>query len=89
SAAPRPVAAPEPSSVQPGPGPEVVSTLTDAERRVAALAAHGYTNREIGAKLFITVSTVEQHLTRVYRKINITSRQDLPVSWDIDVAHTA
>ncbi|MFD0267984.1 LuxR C-terminal-related transcriptional regulator [Streptomyces sp. NPDC127106] len=65
------------------------SGLTDAERRVAALAAHGYTNREIGAKLFITVSTVEQHLTRVYRKINITRRQDLPVSWDIDVAHTA
>ncbi|MFG2994683.1 LuxR C-terminal-related transcriptional regulator [Streptomyces sp. NPDC048257] len=66
-----------------------VSSLTDAERRVAALAAHGYTNREIGAKLFITVSTVEQHLTRVYRKINITHRQDLPVSLDIDVAHTA
>ncbi|WUC81722.1 LuxR C-terminal-related transcriptional regulator [Streptomyces sp. NBC_00536] len=66
-----------------------VSSLTDAERKVAALAAHGYTNREIGAKLFITVSTVEQHLTRVYRKINITHRQDLPVSLDIDVAHTA
>jgi DNA-binding CsgD family transcriptional regulator/tetratricopeptide (TPR) repeat protein len=65
------------------------ASLTDAERRVAALAAHGYTNREISAKLFITVSTVEQHLTRVYRKINITHRQDLPVSLDIDVAHTA
>ncbi|MEU2396185.1 AAA family ATPase [Streptomyces sp. NPDC007369] len=71
------------------PRSSAVSSLTDAERRVAALAAHGYTNREIGAKLFITVSTVEQHLTRVYRKINITRRQDLPVSWDIDVAHTA
>ncbi|MFD3875792.1 LuxR C-terminal-related transcriptional regulator [Streptomyces sp. NPDC058623] len=69
--------------------PSATAPLTDAERRVAALAAHGYTNREIGAKLFITVSTVEQHLTRVYRKINITRRQDLPVSWDIDVAHTA
>ncbi|MGP9017947.1 AAA family ATPase [Streptomyces sp. BR1] len=66
-----------------------VASLTDAERRVAALAAHGYTNREIGAKVCITVSTVEQHLTRVYRKINITHRQDLPVSLDIDVAHTA
>lgn len=72
-----------------GPQSVAVSSLTDAERRVAALAAHGYTNREIGAKLFITVSTVEQHLTRVYRKINITHRQDLPVSLDIDVAHTA
>nr|WP_223184415.1 LuxR family transcriptional regulator [Streptomyces sp. CBMA152] len=66
-----------------------VASLTEAERRVAALAAHGYTNREIGEKVCITVSTVEQHLTRVYRKINITHRQDLPVSLDIDVAHTA
>ncbi|WFB11050.1 LuxR C-terminal-related transcriptional regulator [Streptomyces sp. LX-29] len=51
--------------------------ISDSERRVAALAAHGYTNREIAAKLFITVSTVEQHLTRVYRKLNISRRQDL------------
>lgn len=66
-----------------------VSSLTDAERRVASLAAYGYTNREIAAKLFITVSTVEQHLTRVYRKINISQRQDLPISLDTDVAYTA
>ncbi|GGZ64370.1 transcriptional regulator [Streptomyces inusitatus] len=65
------------------------SSLTEAERKVAALAAHGYTNREISARLFITISTVEQHLTRVYRKINISHRQDLPVSLDTDVAHTA
>ncbi|MER5932816.1 AAA family ATPase [Streptomyces sp. NPDC002054] len=87
SAPPRPVAAPAPSPAQPQSA--AVSTLTDAERRVATLAAHGYTNREIGSKLFITVSTVEQHLTRVYRKINISRRQDLPVSWDTDVAHSA
>nr|WLD25878.1 transcriptional regulator TurR [Streptomyces sp.] len=78
----------EAGPVQP-PAPEAISSLTDAERRVASLAAHGYTNREISAKLFITVSTVEQHLTRVYRKINITRRQDLPVSWESVVAHTA
>lgn len=87
SAPPQPLAAPAPGPARPQQA--AASILTDAERRVAALAAHGYTNREIGAKLFITVSTVEQHLTRVYRKINITRRQDLPVSWDIDVAHTA
>ncbi|MER6448178.1 LuxR C-terminal-related transcriptional regulator [Streptomyces venezuelae] len=88
SAPPRAVAAaPEPVPVRSAPA--TASALTDAERRVASLAAHGYTNREISAKLFITVSTVEQHLTRVYRKINITRRQDLPVSWDNDVAHTA
>ncbi|MGC9382177.1 helix-turn-helix transcriptional regulator [Streptomyces sp. MH13] len=71
------------------PQPAATAGLTDAERRVASLAAQGYTNREIGAKLFITVSTVEQHLTRVYRKINISHRRDLPVSLDIDVAHIA
>ncbi|MFC0602423.1 LuxR family transcriptional regulator [Streptomyces palmae] len=54
------------------------SRISGSERRVAALAAHGYTNREIAAKLFITVSTVEQHLTRVYRKLKITRRQELP-----------
>ncbi|MFF7213702.1 AAA family ATPase [Streptomyces sp. NPDC008238] len=69
--------------------PAAAAALTDAERRVASLAAQGYTNREIGAKLFITVSTVEQHLTRVYRKINISHRRDLPVSLDLDVAHIA
>lgn len=53
------------------------SSLTDAERRVASLAARGLTNREIAQRLRITVSTVEQHLTRVYRKLCITSRNDL------------
>ncbi|MEE3921064.1 LuxR C-terminal-related transcriptional regulator [Micromonospora sp. BRA006-A] len=52
--------------------------LSDAERRVAALAAHGHTNRQISSKLFITVSTVEQHLTRVYRKLDVKRRTDLP-----------
>lgn len=46
--------------------------LSEAERRVAALAASGDTNREISSKLYITVSTVEQHLTRVYRKLNVS-----------------
>ncbi|WP_308166123.1 AAA family ATPase [Actinomadura sp. NEAU-AAG7] len=58
-----------------GPG---VDDLSNAELRVAALAADGYTNRQIAAKLFITVSTVEQHLTRVYRKLRLSRRSDLP-----------
>jgi DNA-binding CsgD family transcriptional regulator len=57
--------------------------LTDAERRVAALAAVGYANREIAGKLFVTLSTVEQHLTRIYRKLKVTSRADLPSSLDL------
>ncbi|MFF3838310.1 AAA family ATPase [Streptomyces sp. NPDC001930] len=54
--------------------------LSVAEWRVARLAAHGHTNREISAKLHVTVSTVEQHLTRIYRKLGISGRGGLP-SW--------
>jgi DNA-binding CsgD family transcriptional regulator/tetratricopeptide (TPR) repeat protein len=52
--------------------------LSEAERRVATLAARGHTNRQIAELLFITVSTVEQHLTRAYRKLDVRSRGDLP-----------
>ncbi len=58
---------------------QCVAALSDAERRVAALAARGDTNREIARRLYITVSTVEQHLTRVYRKLNVAGREDLAV----------
>ncbi|WP_157252976.1 helix-turn-helix transcriptional regulator [Nonomuraea typhae] len=57
---------------------DACSLLTDAERRVAALAAQGYTNRRISEKLYLSVSTVEQHLTHVYRKLGISRRLDLP-----------
>jgi DNA-binding CsgD family transcriptional regulator len=61
-----------------GPAAESGEGLSDAERRVAVLAAQGLTNREISGKLHVTVSTVEQHLTRVYRKLNVKRRTDLP-----------
>ncbi|MEV6584091.1 AAA family ATPase [Streptomyces sp. NPDC051582] len=61
------------------PGTETTPKLSSSEQRVATLAAQGLTNREISAKLYLTVSTVEQHLTRVYRKLQITSRGDLPM----------
>ncbi|WP_165488403.1 AAA family ATPase [Actinomadura formosensis] len=51
--------------------------LSDAEQRVASLAAAGFSNRQIASELFITVSTVEQHLTRVYRKLNVSRRPNL------------
>ncbi|MFJ3771650.1 AAA family ATPase [Streptomyces sp. NPDC090075] len=68
--APRPAA----TAARPAPLPE----LTESERRVGALAAAGRTNREIADLLNITVSTVEQHLTKVYRKLKVRRRADLP-----------
>lgn len=58
--------------------PKPLASLSEAERRVAALAVHGYTNRQIAQKLHLTVSTVEQHLTATYRKLRVRRRTDLP-----------
>lgn len=51
--------------------------LTAGERRVADLAAQGITNRSIAERLFLTKSTVDWHLRNVYRKLDISSRDDL------------
>jgi DNA-binding CsgD family transcriptional regulator len=55
----------------------VVDGLNDAESQVATLAAQGHTNREIAEKLFLTVSAIEQRLTRIYRKLDVNSRNEL------------
>ncbi|WP_240496364.1 LuxR family transcriptional regulator [Streptomyces torulosus] len=69
--------------------PDPVAKLSESERRVAVLASRGMTNREISTELFITVSTVEQHLTRVYKKLDITSRQELPLHIELGLPETA
>ncbi|MGN6167686.1 MAG: ATP-binding protein [Solirubrobacteraceae bacterium] len=51
--------------------------LTETETRVADLAAAGRSNKEIAAELFMGVSTVEAHLSHVYRKLGIRSRAGL------------
>ena len=51
--------------------------LTAAERRIAALVAEGKRNREIAQALFMSGATVEAHLTRIYRKLDIRSRSEL------------
>jgi DNA-binding CsgD family transcriptional regulator len=56
--------------------------LSDAERRVARLAAAGARNREIAAQLFMSVRTVEGHLSSVYAKLGIRSRTELAVFFD-------
>ena len=54
------------------------ASLTAAERRVADVAAEGSSNREIATRLFVSPKTVEMHLGRVYRKLDIGSRGELP-----------
>jgi len=54
-----------------------VESLTPSERRVADLAATGMTNRQIAQTLFVTLKTVEAHLSAAYHKLDIGSRREL------------
>ena len=51
--------------------------LTENERRVAELVGAGQSNHEVAAALFMSVKTVEAHLTRIYRKLSVRSRTEL------------
>lgn len=53
------------------------AALTASELRVARLAAAGLMNRQIAEELFVTVKTVEVHLTKAYRKLGVSSRDRL------------
>lgn len=74
---------------QDGAALQAAEVLTLSERKVAALASLGYTNREISAKLHITVSTVEQHLTKIFRKLKVKRRTDLPVELEFHAVSPA
>ena len=56
--------------------------LTPTERRVASLAAAGRTNREIARDLFMSVRTVEGHLSHAYDKLGARSRTELALFFD-------
>ncbi|MES4889443.1 AAA family ATPase [Streptomyces sp. NPDC096012] len=57
-----------------------LDALTPAEHRTALLAAEGLTNKEIADRLYVTRRTVELHLSRVYRKLSVSGRTDLPAA---------
>ena len=54
-----------------------IESLSASERRVAQLAAGEMSNKEIAQTLFVTVKTVEVHLSNAYRKLEIRSRRQL------------
>ncbi len=58
------------------------SELTPAERRVVELAAEGLSNKEIAEALFVSVHTVETHLSHAYSKLGVRSRSQLARSLD-------
>jgi DNA-binding CsgD family transcriptional regulator len=57
--------------------PAAQEQLTPQELQIARLVAEGKTNREVAATLFVSPKTVEFHLTRIYRKLEIHSRSEL------------
>jgi DNA-binding CsgD family transcriptional regulator len=58
--------------------PDAREQLTPHELSIAQLAADGLTNREIGQRLYLSHRTVSTHLHRIFPKLGITSRSDLP-----------
>ncbi|MFI8193621.1 AAA family ATPase [Streptomyces sp. NPDC085946] len=61
----------------PAPAPWAVAGLTPQEMRIARLAAQGLTNRDIGARLYLSPRTVGFHLHKIFPKLGITGRAQL------------
>ena len=62
--------------VTPG-GPSALEPLSERERDIIQLLALGYTNQEIGKRLFISVRTVDTHRAHIMRKLQLETRAEL------------
>jgi DNA-binding NarL/FixJ family response regulator len=60
--------------------------LTTAEERVVVLAASGRSNQTIAAQLFLSIRTVECHLSHAYAKLGVHSKAELAAWWALNVA---
>jgi len=61
------------------------SALTAQELAVARLVAAGMSNRQVAAELFVSIKTVQFHLTHIYSKLRLSSRTELAASLRDDV----
>ena len=68
---PLPLASPDPPA-----GPETLRVLTSKEQQVLHLLARGCSNREIGRRLSISLSTVKMHVHHVFGKLDVRKRRD-------------
>jgi DNA-binding NarL/FixJ family response regulator len=57
-------------------GPKAVGLLSRREIEVLRLLGEGLTNKKIGERLFISPKTVEHHLSRIYSKLDVTTRAE-------------
>jgi DNA-binding CsgD family transcriptional regulator/tetratricopeptide (TPR) repeat protein len=61
------------------------ASLTPSERRIATMVAEGLSNRDIAQALFVTLRTVEMHLSNVFRKLQISSRTQVAAALAADM----
>jgi DNA-binding NarL/FixJ family response regulator len=59
---------------QPAPPPRVFPELTDREREILDLIAHGYTNQQIVAQLVLSPKTVRNHISNIFSKLQVADR---------------
>ena len=62
---------------------EDLDRLTEREREVMRLIARGYSYKEVAKELFISIKTVETHMSSVLRKLQLSSRHEL-TKWASD-----